>query len=179
MTNPATPGEATPRTDDAADHCRTCGLDFADLDVAQQLERELNCAQENFHVTNQAYIKADARAVDAERQLRLRDDEMRGHMKLEDDLKVDLARAQARVAEQAKDFNEVCLERGRLQARVAALEKDAVRLNWIFSTLHDGEIRERLQAVSDAHALGGMKGSIRVGDFRAAIDAAISAGKDK
>jgi hypothetical protein len=34
------------------------------INLARQLERELSCAQENFHVTNQAYVKADARIAE-------------------------------------------------------------------------------------------------------------------
>ncbi len=55
MTEPTKSLGETPRMDDAADHCRTCGLDFADLDLARQLERELAQAQKE-----NAELKKDA-----------------------------------------------------------------------------------------------------------------------
>ena len=59
--------------------------------------------------------------------------------------------------------------------------RDAARLDWIFSTLNDDEIIERIKAISHTHAFGGLgavfagRPAIRVGDYRAAIDYALSA----
>ena len=49
--------------------------------------------------------------------------------------------------------------------------EDAERLDWLFSELDDDKIAAKLMLVSDKHAMGGLYG-IRVGDFKAAIDAA-------
>ena len=69
------------------------------------------------------------------------------------------------------------------EQRCRGLEADAGRLDWLFSELHDEKIAAKLKAVADAHAMGGGyriiagKEPIRMGDFRAAIDAAINSAK--
>ncbi len=55
---------------------------------------------------------------------------------------------------------------------LASTPTDTTRLNWIFSELHDEAIAEKIEKVSHEHTFGAAKG-IRVGDFRAAIDAAM------
>lgn len=59
-------------------------------------------------------------------------------------------------------------DRGLVSPEVAM---DAERLEWLFSDLDDRVIAAKLRHVTDAHALGGIL-NIRLGDFRAAIDAA-------
>lgn len=61
----------------------------------------------------------------------------------------------------------------RLRSECEALRKDAERLDWLFCKLNDDVIEEKCRRVSDMHATGGLRG-IRIGDFRAAIDAAIA-----
>lgn len=55
-----------------------------------------------------------------------------------------------------------------------SLLRDRERLEWIFSTLNDDEIRDRLLVVSHEHAYGAHRG-IHLGDWRCSIDAAMTA----
>jgi hypothetical protein len=62
---------------------------------------------------------------------------------------------------------EVKAERDSLRERLAAAQKDAVRLDWILSALHQ----------SDGAWIGSLCVSVHQGGIRAAIDAAIKAAK--
>src|SRR5260221_210894 len=76
MTTPPSKLVETPLSDEDQDRCRECGLEFCSVEHAQRLEaalvkmkEELDCAQENFHVTNQAYVKSDVALAQSQKKV--------------------------------------------------------------------------------------------------------------